>query len=116
MVASFDPQGHEWHKLCRGPLAIATYQKSKAAGLVVSEKIFFLIKTYIMLPWHPEFQSDLTTNNMQHFLLSSDDVCVIYTRSIDRLTLEILMLECFPVVSLRRLSTRRAWPNLTPGA
>ena len=39
-MAEFWRQGHDWHNLCRGPLAIAII---KAAGLVVSEKKIFYI-------------------------------------------------------------------------
>ena len=46
-------------------------------GPVVSEKIFFLLKMY-MLSWQQEFQSNLPKNNMQPFLLLSDAVCVQY--------------------------------------
>ena len=40
-VAKFDPQGHELHSLCRGPLVIATYQISKLWALWFQRRLFF---------------------------------------------------------------------------
>ena len=76
---SFDPTGHDWHNLCRGKLAIAPYQISRLWALWFQKRRFlyifflflfihFLIKTY-MLPWQPEFQSNLPKNNIKPFLL-----------------------------------------------
>ena len=40
-VAKFDPGGHDWHNLCRGPLAIATYKISKLWALWYQRRRFF---------------------------------------------------------------------------
>ena len=53
------------------------YQSYGPCGFREEDFLFiFSIKTY-MLPWQPEFQSDLPNNTMQPFLLSSHDVFVI---------------------------------------
>ena len=40
-MAKFDPQGHDWHNLCRGPLAIAKYKISKLWALWFQRRRFF---------------------------------------------------------------------------
>ena len=56
-------------------------QNMKGLGLVVSEKIFFMFFPIVslwpvygsyLLPWKPEFQSDLAQNLMQPFPLLND--------------------------------------------
>ena len=66
--------GHELHNLCREPLAIVKYQSCGPCDF--REEDFFSIKMY-MLPWQPQFQSDLPKNNMKPVLLPIDAVCVI---------------------------------------
>ena len=89
-VAKFEPMGMIGTILCREPLAVATCQISKLLAMCFQRRFlnFFPIKTY-MLPWQPEFQSDLPKNNKQHFLLLSNAVCVLINISL--LAFEILM-------------------------
>ena len=75
-VAKFDPRAQMAQFMWR-VISHCHILNIKAVGPVVSEIfLVFSIKTY-MLPWQPEFQSDLPKNNMKPFLIPpSDAVCV----------------------------------------
>ena len=77
VVAKFDPRGMAG-TIYVEDLQHTKYQSCGPCNFREEDVLFFfyLIKTY-MLPWRPEFQSDLPKNNIQPVLPPSDTVCVI---------------------------------------